>query len=155
MRYILLILIALLTLIFAGCSWRTAFVVVNESSHPVEVRYKIKRFPYSWPLLTAKPETMDASRLGDGQTKWKELCADEYQVDQENRIITASVMPHEALWITNMSEYFGDDDPIDAENWPIEEISVDGDDGGMTFRGQKARKSFSYVSHALYTLEYK
>jgi hypothetical protein len=54
-----------------------------------------------------------------------------------------------------MFHYVGDEDPNDVANFPIEEISVAGADGGMTFTGQKARRSFSYVSRVLYTLTYK
>jgi hypothetical protein len=83
------------------------------------------------------------------------LNPDEYQVNQENRTVTVTVMPHEALWVTDMFHYFGDEDPNDIANFPIDEISVVGAEGGMTFTGDKARKSFSRVSQVLYTLTYK
>lgn len=156
MRYILLTFLILFTLTFTACSYSTDFVVVNKSNHPIRVQYKIKRFPNEPPILTAIPAKMDASQLGsrDGQ-QWKKLNTDQYQIDQENRTIIVSVMPHEALWVTSMFHYIGDEDPNDVANFPVEEISVTGADGGMTFTGQKARKSFSYVSRVLYTLTYK
>jgi hypothetical protein len=155
MRYVLLISLTLLTLTFAACSYSTDFVVVNESNQPIEVRYKIKQVP--GPLaLTAAPAKMDAAQLGAGdRTKWKKLGPDQYRIDEENRTVTVNVSPHEALWVTSMFHYIGDEDPNDVADWPIEEISVNGYDGGMTFTGQKARKSFCYVSAALYTLTYK
>jgi len=69
--------------------------------------------------------------------------------------ITVSIMPREALLVTSMFHYFGDEDPNDVANWPIEEITVTGNIGGMTFTGQQTRKSFRYVSRVLYTLTYK
>jgi hypothetical protein len=156
MRYTLLFLFTLLVLTFTACSYTTEFVVVNESDQPVEVRYKIKRFPNEPPNLNAQPAKMDAAQLGShDRQQWRRLNYYEYQVDQENRTITVVVMSHEALWVTNMFHYFGDEDPNDVASWPIEEISVTGADGGMMFTGQKARKSFSYVSRVLYTLTYK
>ncbi len=156
MRYTLLLLLILLTLTFTACSYVTEFVVVNESAQTVEVRYKIKKSPYEPPTLNARPAKMAAAQLGSRhRQQWQNLNPDEYQLSQENRTVTVRVMPHEALWVTNMFHYFGDDDPNDVANWPIEEISVTGADGGMMFTGQKARKSFSYVSRVLYTLTYK
>jgi hypothetical protein len=130
--------------------------VVNESAHPIDVRYKIKRFPNEPPELTEKPVKMDVSQLGKrDRRQWKELSADQYQIDQENRTITVSITPREALLVTSMFHYFGDEDPNDVANWPIEEITVTGDIGAMTFTGQQARKSFCHVSRVLYTLTYK
>jgi len=80
---------------------------------------------------------------------------DEYQVNQETRTITVSVLPHEALWVTSMFHYFGDDDPNDVASWPVDEITLTGAEGGMTFTGDKSRKAFAYISRVLYTLTYK
>jgi hypothetical protein len=155
MRYILLISLTLMIFAFAACSYSTDFVVVNESNQPIQVRYKIKSAP--GPLaLTATPAKMDASELGTSdRARWQKLDPDQYQIDQENRTVTVSVSPHEALWVTSMFHYIGDEDPNDVADWPIEEIGVTGADGGVAFTGQKARKSFCYVSRVLYTLTYK
>ena len=156
MRYIFLISLTLLTLTLTACSYSTEFVVVNESDRPIEVRYKAKRFPNEPPDFTARPAKMLASQLGNhDRQQWKNLTPDQYQVDRENRTVTVNVMPREALWVTNMFHYFGDDDPNDVANWPIEEISIMGAGGGMTFTGDKSRQSFSYVSRVLYSLTYK
>jgi hypothetical protein len=130
MRYILLIPLTLLTVTFVACSYSTDFVVVNESSQPITVRYKIKSAP--GPLaLAADPAKMDASQLGtDDRSKWKKLGPDQFQIDQANCTVTVSVSPHEALWVTSMFHYIGDEDPNDVADWPIEEISVTGADGG-------------------------
>jgi hypothetical protein len=87
--------------------------------------------------------------------EWKELSADQYQIDQEDRTITVSITPCEALLVTSMFHYIDDEDPNDVANWPIEEITVTGGIGGMTYTGQQARKSFFYVSRVLYALTYK
>jgi len=65
------------------------------------------------------------------------------------------VLPNEALWVTDMFHYIGDEDPNDVAEWPIEEIKIVGTNGSMTFTEQKSRQAFSYVSSVLYTLTYK
>ena len=45
MRYLFLTFILLLALGFTACSFSTAFVVVNEAEHPVQVMYKTSREP--------------------------------------------------------------------------------------------------------------
>ena len=156
MRRIFSILLILLALTFTSCSYSRDFVAVNQSGHPIEVRYKIKRFPNDPPILTAAPAKIAASQLGTrDRQQWKNLTTDQYQVDQENRTIIVNVMTHEALWVTSMFHYISDEDPNDVANWPIEEISVRGAGGGMMFTGQKARTAFSKVSRVLYTLMYK
>lgn len=156
MRSLLLLALTLLALTCAACSYVTEFVVVNESGQPIEVRYKVKGPPVGPPDFSAAPAKRDASRLGTrDRNLWKKLEPGEYRADAENRTVTVVVLPHEALWVTSMHHYVGDEDPIDVADWPIEEISVSGADGGIAFTGQKARKSFRYVSRDLYTLTYK
>ncbi len=156
MRSLLLLTLTLLALTFAACSYSTDFVVVNESAQAIEVRYKVKGPPIGPPDFSAAPAKHDASQLGTrDRNLWRKLEPGEYRIDAANRTVTVIVSPHEALWVTSMHHYIGDEDPIDVADWPIEEISVTGADGGMTFSGQKARKSFCYVSRDLYTLAYK
>jgi hypothetical protein len=156
MRSLLPIIIALLALSIAACSYSTAFVVVNDSGQTIEVRYKIKRFPNEPSTLTARPAKIAAAQISTREKRaWRNLNPDEFQVNQETRIITVNVLPHEALWVTSMFHYFGDDDPNDVASWPIDEITLTGAEGGMTFTGDKSRKAFEYVSRVLYTLTYK
>jgi hypothetical protein len=136
MRSLLLFILALLALTFAACSYVTEFVVVNESGQPIEVRYKVKGPPVGPPAFSAAPAKRDASQLGTrDRSLWKKLEPGEYRIDAENRTVTVVVLPHEALWVTSMHHYIGDEDPNDVANWPIEEISVTGADGGRVMPG--------------------
>ena len=83
------------------------------------------------------------------------MSPEEFQTNEANHTITVNVMPHEALWAASMFHYIGDEDPNDVTHWPIAEITISGEDGGMTFTGQQTRKSFKYASMLLYTLTYK
>lgn len=157
MRWPVLILLMMWALTFAACSYSTAFVVVNDSEHPIDVRYIIKR-DAGVLASTETPVKIAASQVTNRyRSQWRSLSSAEYQISQAERAITVTVkvMPHEALWVTSMFHYVGDDDPNDVASWPIEEISVTGANGAMTFTGQKARKSFAYFSRMLYRLTYK
>jgi len=135
-------LIILFALSIGACSYSTDFVVVNESGQTIEVRYKIKRFPNEPSTLTARPAKIASSEITTRDIRaWRNLTPDEYQVNQETRTITVKVLPHEALWVTSMFHYFGDDDPHDVASWPVDEITLTGAEGGMTFSGDKSRKA--------------
>ena len=156
MRQIVLLIFVLFILTFAGCSYSTAFVVVNDSEQPIEVRYKVKR-DAGVLSSTDTPAKIAASQIANHyRTQWRILSSAEYQTNRTDRAITVTVtvLPHEALWVTSMFHYIGDEDPNDVASWPIDEISIAGANGGMTFTGQKTRKSFVYVSRVLYTLKY-
>jgi hypothetical protein len=76
-------------------------------------------------------------------------------IDQQSRTISVSLMPQEALQIARIHKYGGHDDPHGAAQFPIDEIVITGTSGGLKFSGGQARKAFSEVSRALYTLSYK
>ena len=156
MRQAFLALLFLCTLAFAACSYSTAFVVVNDSDNPIQVQYTIKRRP--GPLSsTETPVTIAASHVRNQyRSEWRSLSAGEYQTSQTEQEITVTVQvaSHEALWVTSMFHYFGDDDPNDVASWPVTKISLTGVNGEMTFSGDKARKAFQYATRVLYTLTY-
>jgi hypothetical protein len=155
-RNALPILAALLALSIGGCSYSTSFVVVNKSSQLIEVRYRVKPTGHEPPVFAARPAKIAASEIATrDQRAWRNLTSDEFQIDQETRTVTVNVMPEEALWVTNMFHYFGDEDPIDVREWPIAEITLTGIEGTMTFTGDKSRQAFQYESRVLYTLTYK
>jgi hypothetical protein len=157
MRQSVLILLILCTLTFLACSYSTAFVVVNNSEHPVEVRYTIKSNAGVL-STTERPVKIAASQMSNHyRSQWRNLSSTEYQISNtaNSSTVTVQLMPNEALWVTSMFHYFGDDDPNDVASWPLEEISINGDLGGMTFTGDKSRKAFEYVSRVLYTLTYQ
>lgn len=157
MRRLVLVFVILCALTFAACSYSTAFVVVNDSEHPIEVRYTIKRNAGVLSSTDA-PVKIAASQVANHyRSQWRSLSPTEYEISQTEHAITVTVqvVPHEALWVTSMFHYFGDDDPNDVASWPVNEISIQGAQGGMTFTGDKSRKAFEYVSRVLYTLNYK
>ena len=142
-------------LLLAACSYKTEFVVINESDQSINIRYKVKDFPGPFaPPVT--PATIVASQLNmHGDQQWEVLTPAQYQIDQENRTITVRLMPHEALRVASMHKYGGHNNLRDAEHFPIEEIVIMGSADELVLKGQQALETFSNLSKALYTLTYK
>jgi len=132
-----------------GCSFLTEFVVVNESERAVEVSYKVKKYPgqFSPPV---PPSTLPASQLSSKwRREWTKLDDSQIRLDENNRTVTVRLNPHDALFVADMHNYFGHDDPRDAENFPIDEIGVIGSDGEVKLAGDQARRGFLKVSQTL------
>jgi hypothetical protein len=155
MRRTSLILLLAAVSMFSGCSYITDFVVINETSQPVEVRYKVKNFPgpFAAPVPPAIVPTSQLSAKGGQQ--WNELTSAQFQLDRDSRTVTTRVLAHQALRVVTMQHYSGHEDSADAQDFPLEEITIVGANGELKFVGQQARTIFSEVSRALYTLTYK
>lgn len=133
MRSLFLILLLAAVSLFTARSYITDFVVINESSQPVEVRYKIRNFPGAFTPPVA-PATVATSQLSTkGNQQWNQLTSAEYQLDQESRTVIARVLPHHALRIATMHHYGGHEDSGDAQDFPVEEITILGADGERRF----------------------
>lgn len=156
-RFLPLILLLLLTITLASCSYSTDFVVVNDTDNRIEVVYRIKPSPPGPPSLEGiEPMAVSAANLEvKGISKWTKLEPHRFRIDQVNRTVTVAVSAHEGLRITSMPHYIGDEDPNDVQNFPIQEVSVAGKDGEMRFTGDEARKAFEKKSLTLYVLSYK
>jgi hypothetical protein len=151
MRHKILILLLAVVTLFTACSFPIDFAVVNRSDSPIEVRFKVFGFsgePLERFELLAK---MMVSQLGDGE--WQDLSASEYRVDRENRMVTAQVMPGEALRVARVP----DSDMQDGEpmHFSIEEIAITGAHGEIRLQGEQARKAFVAETKKVHTLTYK
>ncbi|HEY8185891.1 MAG TPA: hypothetical protein VIF64_07465 [Pyrinomonadaceae bacterium] len=125
---------------------------------PDWVHYKVNRDPKKVLSFTETPAKIASAQISTrDKAQWRALAPEEYKTSHtdETFTVTVDVGPHEAVWVTSMFHYFGDEDPNDVASWPIDEIGIAGVDGSMTFTGQKTRKAFTYVSRVLYTLTYK
>ena len=154
-RILILIPVFGLALLQQACSYLTDFVVVDRSSQPVEVRYKVKKHPGGFaPPVT--PATIDISQLSaKGGQDWNPLVSTEYQIDEANWTVTVTLEPGKALRLSTMHHYTGPEDPIDRDSFPIEEISLTGANGATTLVGEQARVTFARESRVLYTLTYR
>ena len=128
-----------------------------DSGRPIEVRYTIKCEAGVLSSTDAPVKIAASEATNRYRSQWRSLTPTQYQIiHTENAItITVQVMPQEALWVTSMFHYIGDDDPNDVASWPLDEITIRGAQGGMSFTGDKSRKAFEYVSRVLYSITYK
>lgn len=138
-------------LLFAACSYITDFVIVNESDSPVIVRYVVKDFPGSFYVPT-EPKVVAASQLSEDGRQWNPV---HFEVDEASRSVTTQLMPGQALRVAVMHHYSGHDDPGDAENFQIRQITVTGIRGELNLTDDQARTTFTRVARTLYTLTYR
>ena len=156
MRSLLIIILVLLTIGVASCSYSTDFVVRNDANYPIQVVYKVKPPPHGAPTLTVEPIVVSSANLENSDRgDWKKLPPDRFRIDQARRTVTVSLSAHETLQVTSMPHYIGDEDPNDVSGFPVDELSVAGAAGEMRFTGDKARKAFERKSRVLYVLTYK
>jgi hypothetical protein len=118
----------------------TAFVVINESGQPIEVRYKVEKVTLGPLNVAGIPVIVEASELtGKGGQDWKPLTSSQLQVDNERSTVTVQVPPGGALRVANLNEYGGHKDPAEANHFPIEEIEVTGSNGRVVVTGPQTR----------------
>lgn len=154
-----LVLLLLFYVVFlAGCSSFTDFVVVNESNHIVEVRYKVKKSS-AGPLATSGlPATIETSELSKyGGSPWKEVNSDRFKLENEAEIDTVvlRLKAKEALRLTTIRSYKDDSACDGGSGFPITEILIQGPGGKLELRGDHARTDFVKLSRALCVIEYK
>ena len=102
MSRVSLILLMLVTLTFAACSYPIEYVVINESGRPVEVQFKYFDAPDDSDLAgeVMGLSTANASQLRDGDRDWRRLAgAQPYRLDRASRTVTVTAMPGDALLI--------------------------------------------------------
>lgn len=76
----------------------TDFVVVNESAQPIDVTYKVRRFPNEPGEFTARPAKITALQVATrDKHHWRNLSPQEFQINQTDRTVMVRVLPNEAL----------------------------------------------------------
>ncbi len=148
MKRLITIAILGLATICMACSFSHEFVVVNESSQPVDVQYRVKEFEgrFSPPEL---PATLPSSQLKPGEHhQWISLARNRYRIDPEYRTVSVRILPGEALLIATLHR----------DSWsefPLERIEVRGVNGVQNFTDRQALSAFLPVSATLHTLNYR
>ncbi|HZS04407.1 MAG TPA: hypothetical protein VFD58_06190 [Blastocatellia bacterium] len=128
--------------LLTGCSYSTAFVVVNASDQPAEIRYKV-RPSFGTFKPPEPPITTAASQIHAAGKPWRHLLADEYAPDPENRTVTVRVKPKEALLVERVQRGgMQVDEDEEATDFMIEELTITGAFGEIKLQGYQVRKSF-------------
>jgi hypothetical protein len=145
MRRLLIFSTLILASFYAGCSYRTDYVVVNSSRAPVQVTYTIAPTTID-PLAGVVPSMLPTTELNGRE--WRKLSATEYVFDRANRTVTISLPPNQGLLITRGGDY--NPNPPVAEKFVIEEIRIAGANGEMILKGNAVSKAFVVVSKPFY-----
>ena len=147
MRYIFTVLLLLLVaLTLAGCSFSTDYAVVNESGEAIEVTYKIGGETPDPFDMTGNPATLPASQLSSRE--WQQLSPTQYVLDREKRTVTVSLMPSMALRINHGREWRENENPAE---FTIKEIEVRAPHGQLILKGDRVYRSFVIVPKPFYS----
>ena len=151
MKRLITIAILGLATICMACSFSHEFVVVNESSQPVDVQYRVKEFEgrFSPPEM---PATLPSSQLKSREHhQWISLAENRYRIDAEYRTVSVRILPGEALLIATLHNYGGSD----GKGFPLDRIEVRGVNGVQNFTDSQVLRAFSDNSASLHTLNYR
>jgi hypothetical protein len=123
---------------FCACSTMEDFIIVNDSSGILQVEYKLKKNK----LDIEKPKKISAEKLKSREKEWQELPPDQYQIDNETRVIKVKLAPNEALLIEREINYRGHEKESEGEFLQIESLSLQGAKGIARFEGRQALTQF-------------
>ena len=155
-RNISLALVVGVVLLCSSCSFINSFIVVNASRTTLTVTYRVK--PPNLPgaptsLSDRAPEIKPVSQIGE-QVPWQPLPSSRYTIDAENRVVSLTLNPDEALILTRCrpahDSSTGDCEP---DAFSIAEIGLLGTSGEIKLSGEQAHKIFVQNKNT-YTLTY-
>jgi hypothetical protein len=145
MRYIFTGLLLLSALTMTACSYPVDFAVINGSAHPVQITYRIAETGVDSLGAVGRPAILPASSIDS--RKWQELSPAEFSFDGENRVVTVSLQPGQALRVYRGGQ--GAVEPTGGD-FIIRELNVRGMGGEVTFKGNQVHRSFVPVPRPFY-----
>jgi hypothetical protein len=155
-RNMVLSLVLCAAFVCSSCSFINSFIVVNGSRATLTVMYRVK--PPNLPgaptaLSDRPPETLPVSQL-DNEAPWQPLPSTRYKIDANNRIVTLTLNPNEALILARCrpanDASTGDCAP---EAFDVAELGLAGANGEIKLSGEQAHKTFVRNKNT-YTLTY-
>jgi hypothetical protein len=155
-RTIALLLAGAGALLCSSCSFINSFIIVNASRAALTVSYRVKSPNMQGApaqLSDRAPETLPVSQLGT-QVPWQPLPSSRYKTDANNRIVTLTLNPDEALILARCRPAHdastGDCEP---DAFDIAEIGLVGANGEIKLAGEQVHKTFTRNKNT-YTLTY-
>ena len=133
-------LVLLLVVLLTGCSTIDNFVIVNDSTSELEVRYRIRSFR-DWPLtaktLPIRPAVLPVDQL-DQHVAWRDLSDLDFDLDSQARIVTVKLKSGYALRVAQLNLR----DNANAE-LAIDELFLNGISGQTHLQGREVQNSFT------------
>jgi hypothetical protein len=143
------LLTVLLVFMLAACSWNSEFIVVNDSSQPLTVVYKLD-FPQN-----ETPKILAASELEKSAYNWQTLAPQQFQFDREAKTYTVVLPPQQALRLAGLGTYTGHDTIHGGDDVEIQSLSVTGASGAINLSGELAQRAFANEKRDNYYFHYK
>ena len=153
---IALLLVVADALLCSSCSFSNSFVVVNASRETLAVSYRVK--PPNLPgaptaLADRAPEIKPVSQVGE-QVPWQSLPSSRYKIDANNRIVTLTLNPDEALLLARCRPaHDASTGDCESDDFDIADIGLVGVNGEIKLAGEQAHKTFVRNKNT-YTLTY-
>jgi hypothetical protein len=150
-------MLLLTALVSGGCSIANPFVVINQSSAPVQVRYEASRYqdPHSGrnePRRLDAPAIKTARDARSWNGNWQGLDPAAVGIDPVEQRYEVTLQPGYALRVASITNYFGHD----KENlqFGIGRVEIVGNSGKLVLEGDQARKQF-VDNDGVYELVYR
>jgi hypothetical protein len=151
-----LLLVVAAALLCSSCSFINNFIVVNASRATLSVSYRVK--PPNLPgaptaLADRAPEIKPVSQMGE-QVPWQPLPSSRYKIDADNRIVTLTLNPDEALLLARCRPaHDASTGDCESDAFDVAEIGIVGANGEIKLAGEQAHKTFVRNKNT-YTLTY-
>jgi hypothetical protein len=151
-RIVLLVFLTSLVII-AGCSHIHDFVVINNSSGTIEVKYRLQ--PYTLEaqgkyLIDNAPVTVDLEDFEKAKYEWHKLRKDEYEFDDVTGVFSVNLAPAEVLWVDHTTDAAGNDG-----QFHLASIRISGPNGSIDLEGKQAQAQFKIESDTKSVLRYR
>jgi len=151
-RVVLLIVLTSLVVI-AGCSRSYDFVVINNSSGTIEVKYRLQ--PYTLDaqgkyLIDNAPVTVLLEDFEKAKYEWHKLRKDEYEFDDVTGVFSVNLAPAEVLWVDHTTNV-----TVNDGQFHLGSIRISGPNGSINLEGKQAQAQFKIESDNKFVLRYR
>jgi hypothetical protein len=147
MKKSLALLTILLVLFLAACSWNSEFIVINETSQPATVSYKLK-----FPKADELPKIMPASELEKDNYNWQPT---QFGLNNETQVYTVVLQPQQALRLAGLGTYTGHESLRNGREDDIQSLTITGANGVINLSGEQAQRAFANEKRDNYYFHYK
>ena len=141
-------------LFFTACSYGYDFVVVNASDKPIDVRYLVNPSGRPPERRTHIPAVLEAGELQKSKRTWKDLPAEQHNIDHKSGEIVVKLAPNQALRVADITNYPGHDSEHTDLYFHISSLSLTGARGSVKYEGRQALTQFK-GSETLYVITYQ
>lgn len=137
-------ILSLVVVLFAACSVRNDFVLLNRSSKYARVSYTIKNCTSETNKTFIRPAKLTIADLENESRDWNYLSDEQIYYD-ETCTVTVELASNEALLIYYAYNYSAKS-AEDQNRFPVVSLTVDGAPGRMSFDGEQVLKQFAEES---------